>query len=204
MNFPLNYPVRMTFKLLAIAPQIFVYDANGSEIMYVKQKLFRLKEAISIFSDHSQSKQVYSIKADRILDFSARYNFADDLSRDLGAVKRRGMRSLWKASYDVLDGDNVEFQVREESAFVRFMDAMLGEIPILGMFSGYVFNPVYLVTRGGAMGGPGPTVMRMVKKPSFMERNFYIEKTDPSLTPKEEEKLVLGLFMLALLERARG
>jgi len=204
MNFPLTYPVKMTFKLLALAPQISVRDAGGAEVLYVRQKLFKLKEEINIFSDESQSSRIYGIKADRILDWSARYHFSDDIGRNLGAVKRHGARSLWKASYDVLNGDQVEFHIREESAFVRLMDALFGELPIVGLFSGYVFNPVYLAGRAGALNEPGALVMRMVKKPSFMERNFYIEKTDPTLTAAEEERLLLSLFMLTLLERARG
>lgn len=204
MNFPLTYPVKMTFKLLALAPQISVRDASGAEVMYVRQKLFKLKEEINIFSDETQSRRRYGIKADRILDWSARYHFSDEIGQSLGAVKRHGARSLWKASYDVLSDDQVEFHIREESAFVRVMDALFGEIPILGMFSGYVFNPVYLVSRGGALGEPGAPVMRMIKKPSFVERNFYVEKVDPALTAKEEERLLLSLFMITLLERARG
>jgi len=204
MNFPLSYPVKMTFKLLALAPQISVRDASGAEVMYVRQKLLKLKEEINVFSDESQSRRTYGIKADRILDWSARYHISDDVGRNLGAVKRHGARSLWRASYDVLNGDQVEFQIREESAFVRLMDAFFGELPILGMFSGYVFNPVYLASRADALNDPGGLVMRMVKKPSLLERNFYIEKADPGLTAAEEERLLLSLFMLTLLERARG
>jgi hypothetical protein len=46
--------------------------------------------------------------------------------------------------------------------------------------------------------------MRMLKKPSLGERNFYVEKIDPSLTAQEEERLLLSLFMVTLLERMRG
>ena len=204
MNFPLAYPVKMTFKLLALAPQVSVHDANDVEVMYVRQKLLKLKEEINIFADQSQSRRLYGIKADRILDWSARYHFSDDAGQSLGAVKRHGARSLWKASYDILKDDQIEFHIREESAFVRVMDALFGEIPILGMFSGYVFNPVYLVSRGSTLGEQSPPVMRMIKKPSFVERNFYVEKVDPTLTAQEEERLLLSLFMVTLLERARG
>jgi uncharacterized protein YxjI len=204
MNFPLAYPVKMTFKLLALAPQISVRDANDMQVMYVRQKLFKLKEEINIFADDSQLRRLYGIKADRILDWSARYNIANDIGQYLGAVKRHGARSLWKASYDVLNGDQIEFHIREENAFVRLMDTLFGAVPILGMFSGYVFNPVYLVRRGSVIGEPGPLVMQMVKKPSFMERNFYVEKVAPGLTAREEERLLLSLFMVTLLERARG
>lgn len=29
---------------------------------------------------------------------------------------------------------------------MRLMDRLFGKVPILGLFSGYVFNPVYLVS----------------------------------------------------------
>ncbi|HEX9923993.1 MAG TPA: hypothetical protein VGD99_15150 [Anaerolineae bacterium] len=200
----MNYPLKMNFKVLAIAPQIFVRDAHGTELMYVKQKLFKLKEAINVFADQAQTRQLYTIKADRVIDFSARYNFADSQGMNLGAIKRRGMRSIWKASYDLLEGDQVKFHIQEENAFVKIMDGLFGEIPIVGMFSGYVFNPAYLVTRPGTNEVSGPTVMRLAKEPAFLESSFSIEKIDPGLTKQEEEQLLLGLMMLMLLERSRG
>lgn len=204
MNFPLTYPVKMTFKILAIAPQITVRDANDNEVMYVRQKLFKLREQINIFSDSTQSTRIYGIQADRIIDWSARYHFSDNANRELGAVKRHGTRSLWKADYDVLNNDQVEFKIQEESAFVRFMDYMFSEVPVLGAFTGYVFNPVYLVSRVDGMGNPTEQVMRVVKKPSFLERNFYVEKEAMGLNAREEERLILSIFMMTLLERARG
>ena len=46
-----KYPLNLSFKLIVLAPQISVKDANGKEIFYVKQKVFALKEAVKIFSD---------------------------------------------------------------------------------------------------------------------------------------------------------
>ena len=201
----MNYPLKMNFKILAVAPQIFVRDAAGVDIMYVKQKLFKLKEAINVFSDQSQTNQLFSINADRVVDFSARYNFTDNQGLNLGAVKRQGMRSLWKASYDVLDGDIVKFHIQEENAFVKLMDGCFSEIPIAGTFSGYVFNPAYLVTRPNGSGAePGQTVMRLAKEPAFLESSFTIEKVDPSLSEQEERQILLSLMMTVLLERNRG
>jgi len=200
----MDYPLTMSFKILAVAPQIFIRDANGNELMYVKQKLFKLKEAINVFSDQSQSEQVYAIKADRVIDFSARYNFTDRQGMDLGAVKRQGMRSLWKASYDVLEGDTAKFHIQEENAFVKLMDGCFQEIPLVGMFSGYIFNPAYVVTRPSGSGQPGQPVMRLAKQPAFLESSFSIEKIDPGLSEQDEEQILLSLMMLVLLERRRG
>lgn len=200
----MNYPLTMSFKILAVAPQIFIRDASGQEVMYVKQKLFKLKEAIQVFSDQSQSQLLYTINADRVLDFSARYNFANAQGMGLGALKRQGMRSLWKASYDVLEGDSVQFHLQEENAFIKLLDGLFTEIPIVGMLSGYIFNPAYLVTRPATTGETGPTVMRLNKTPAFLESSFVIEKIDSSLTQKEEEQILLSLMMMILLERQRG
>ena len=51
----MNYPIKLSFKLLAIASQIYVRDANGQLIGYVKQKLLKLKEDINVFADEQQT-----------------------------------------------------------------------------------------------------------------------------------------------------
>lgn len=197
----MQFPLTMNFKIFAIAPQIFVRDASGNEVIYVKQKLFKLKEAINVFSDQSQSNQLYSIKADRVIDFSARYNFSDHQDMALGAVKRQGMRSLWKASYDVLKGEEIVYQIKEENGFVKLLDGLFGEIPLIGILSGYVFNPVYLINTPGEM---GQTVARIAKQPAFMESSFSIEKTDSNLSEQEDSLIVLSALTTILLERSRG
>src|SRR3989304_9689551 len=89
---------------MAWAPQRSVPDASGQQIFYVKQKLFKLKEAVNVFADSAQTRQLYTINADRILDFSAQYHFSDSNGAKLGSGKRHGMRSRWRARYNVLNG----------------------------------------------------------------------------------------------------
>ncbi|MCS6909756.1 MAG: hypothetical protein NZM11_04200 [Anaerolineales bacterium] len=55
---------------------------------------------MKIFADEQQQNQLYQIRADRIIDFSAQYNITASGGAPVGAVKRRGMRSLWKATYE--------------------------------------------------------------------------------------------------------
>ena len=73
----MKYPLNLSFKLLAIAQQITGTDAAGQVVFYVKQKAFKLKEAVTVFADVEQTKPMYTIKADRVIDFSARYDFND-------------------------------------------------------------------------------------------------------------------------------
>lgn len=198
MQFPLTYPLTLSFKIMALAPQLSVIDANGNLIVYVKQKLFKLKEAVTVFGDEQQTQPLFNLKADRVIDFSARYNFTDQQGMALGAVKRQGMRSLWKAQYDILEGDMTIMSVREENGWVKVMDGLFGEIPVVGIFSGYLFHPAYLVSHLNS----GP-VMRMEKQPAFFEGRFKIEKQG-ELNETDEKRALLSLVMLVLLERRRG
>lgn len=197
----MQFPVTLNFKILALAPQIFVRDATGAEFMYVKQKLFKLREAINVFADQSQADQRYTIQADRIIDFSAQYNFTDHQGMSIGSIKRQGMRSLWKAHYDVAKNSSVAYNIQEENPFVKFMDAFFGEIPIVGMLSGYIFNPVYLVTPAG---DEGNVLVKITKRRSFLESNFTIEEVNPAFDDDDGPLLLLSIITMVLLERQRG
>ncbi|MBD2166228.1 hypothetical protein H6G04_17690 [Calothrix membranacea FACHB-236] len=194
----MQYPLELTFKFWALAPQISIVDNQGNLVFYVKQKLFKLKEAITIFADLERNRPLYYIKADRIIDFSARYNFTDSTGRDIGGVKRRGLRSLWRARYDIFDGETSNLNIQEKNPWIKIADALFAEIPIVGMFTGYVFNPVYLVSRAD-----GTVVMRLEKIPSFLSRKFTIKAVD-QMSDREQEQVLLSLMMMLLLERNRG
>lgn len=197
----MNYPLEFRSKIIALTPQIHVVDATGQSICYVKQKLFKLKERIEIFRDPSRTELVATIGADRIIDWSARYSFAAADGTPLGAVGRKGMRSLWRASYDTFaqSAQQPDFQIREENVWAKVGDAVLGDLPIIGMFSGYFFHPKYLATRVSDQ----TPVMRLTKRPAFFEGLFTLEKF-ADLSPTEELKLLLSFIMLNLLERRRG
>ncbi len=198
MQPPIAYPLTFSFKILSFASQFSVRDSGNNLIAYARQKILALKEAVTVFADEQQTRQLFSIKADRIIDWSARYNFTSVQGVSLGAVKRRGMRSLWKATYDILEGDNPVMTIQEENPWIKMADGLLSEIPILGIFSGYLFHPVYLVTRGD-----NTPVMRMTKQPAFFEGKFLVEKLG-NLNESEEQRVLLSLMMAILLERSRG
>ena len=204
----LAFPLRLSFKLLAFAPQFYIHDANGNCLAYVKQKLFKFREAVTVFADESQEKVRYYIQADRIIDFSAQYNFTNAQGIAMGCVKQRGLRSLWKAGFDVLDVGLPIFHINEESVSTRFLDSLFGQIPVIGLLSGYLFQPAYEVSRPD-----GQIVMVMTKQPALFEGRFDIELATDSLpqsagnaplSEREANQLLLSLMMIVMLERSRG
>ena len=195
------FPLRLTFKLLAFASQFYVQDNSGTNVAYVKQKLFKFKEDITVFTDERQQDALFSIKADRVIDFSARYNLTDAQGQDLGAVKQRGLKSLWRAGFDVLDNDQVVFSINEKSVWTRFFDSLFGQIPVVGFLSGYLFQPAYEITAPD-----GALVMELTKKAALFEGRFDITLPDGAarLSGRQTNQLLLSLMMVVLLERSRG
>lgn len=195
----MNYPLNLSFKLLALASQIYVRDASGQLIGYVKQKLFKLKEDINVFADEQQTQHLYNIKADRIIDFSAKYRFTTANGQPIGSIKRQGMRSIFKANYEIFDAHEMQvMQIHEENAWIKVVDALLGELPLVGMFTGYFFNPAYIVSRMD-----NSPVARLKKQPAFFEGIFQLEPLGP-IPPEEEARVLLSVLTMTLLERARG
>jgi len=194
----MNYPLKLSFKLIALASQIYIRDANGQLIGYVKQKLLKLKEDINVFADEQQTQHLYNIKADRVIDFSAKYNFTDYRGTHIGSIKRKGMRSIFKAHYEVYEPTGaLAMEIHEENAWVKVVDALVGELPVIGMFTGYFFNPAYIISRSGAQ------LARLQKQPAFFEGVFQLEKL-AELSDQDEALVLLSFLTMTLLERARG
>ncbi len=198
-----QYPLQLNFKLIALAPRIFVRDATGRSIFYVQQKVMALKEHVRVFSNEQMQEQLYELKADRILDFSARYYFRDMSGRELGSIKHRGMRSIWNATYEIFNpgADEPTYKLSEDNPWVKVLDALLGMVPFANLVSGYVLNPSYTLTHIPS----GTPVLSLKKQPAFFESAFHIGKLDERLQPGElEERLLLGILMAVQLERSRG
>ncbi len=194
----MQYPLTFSFKILALAPQISVRDAQGQLLLYVKQKLLKLKEAVTVFADDGQTQPLFYINADRVLDISARYHITDARGFALGAMQRHGMRSLWNAHYEILAGETPLMTIREENPWIKVIDGLVGEIPVVGLFTGLLLQPAYLVTRHD-----GTVVLRVAKRRSLLESTFHVERQAP-LERVEEQLALLSVLMMILLERTRG
>jgi hypothetical protein len=195
----IQFPVTFQFKVSTLANDFVAKDANGRTIAFVHQKMFKFKEDILIYEDETKAKVIYRIKADKWLDFSAAYTFYDEQGKDFGKILRKGWKSAWKVKYDIVDdGQQIKYKVNEENAWTRIFDSMLGEIPILGFFTGYFFNPSYLVSNMNT-----EPIVRLKKLPSLLGKSFEVSKVG-EMNAEDDDRIMLGLMMMILLERRRG
>ncbi len=190
--------MQATFKLIAISPQLSLTDSRGQLILYVRQKAFKLKEAVTFFADAEQRKPVLSIKADRIIDIGASYEISTTDGRVVGNLKRQGMRSFWKATYDITAPDGQQITIHETNPWIKVLDGVLGGLPIIGPLTSYFLHPVYEVT-SDRLG----TLMRFKKQPALWEGRYQIEQVTES-NEATESLCVSCILMVLLLERSRG
>lgn len=195
----LDFPLAVSFKIIALAPQLSLTDARGHLIGYVRQKMFRLKEAVTIFSDAEQKHPVYRIAADRVMDISAQYRVEDASGAPVGVLRRRGLRSIWSAHYEIYRSGQQVLEIREENPWSKVGDSIFGNIPLIGMLSGYVFHPAYRVSYSQS----GTPLLRVVKQPAMWEGRYTIDRAG-SGDPEDERLAVLCVLMMLLLERSRG
>jgi hypothetical protein len=194
----LSYPLDLSFKIATIGTRVRVVDAAGRQVAYVRKKKFKLKEDVRVYEDEDQRDLLFRIKADRMVDFGASYAISAPDGRPLGAVRRQGLRSLWKSSYSIADALYEEVGlIHEENPWIKVLDSLAEAIPLADALGGLFFNPAYLVELRGR------TVLRMQKERSVFESRFRVEKLD-DFSEDDEALLLASLITTVLLERDRG
>ena len=112
---------RKLFKIFGAA--FTIYDSYEGVAFYSKQKAFKLKEDIRLYTDESLETEVLSIQARNIIDFGAAYDVVDSASGDkVGVLKRKGMKSIIKDEWVIMDDQDREIGlIKEESVMLALI-----------------------------------------------------------------------------------
>ena len=128
MNAIFQFPTYLLRRqAIALTGKFRFYDPAGRMVMFSEQKMFRLREDIRVYSDESKSQEVLSIMARQFMDFSAAYDVVDTaLNQKVGVLRRKGLRSLLRDEWEVLDAsDNVIGQLFEDSVGLALLRRLL-------------------------------------------------------------------------------
>jgi len=115
-------------KVLKLAGGAFhVFDENGTVVAYSEQKAFKLKEDIRIFADETKTRELISIQARQVLDWSAAYDVTDTTTGEkVGALRRLGGKSILRDEWKVLDAAEQEIAtVIEDSMALALLRRLL-------------------------------------------------------------------------------
>jgi uncharacterized protein YxjI len=87
-----HYVVRK--KALSVVDQYFIEDDRGQQLAYSKQKFWKFKEDIRIYTDESMAEELFRIMQPQIIDAWGRFNVIDsETDALLGYFRRKALRS---------------------------------------------------------------------------------------------------------------
>lgn len=111
---------RRVFKLFGAGFDIS--DSAGAVIGYCKQRAFRLREDMRVYTDATEQKLLLRIAARTILDFSTTYDVFLPTGELIGSLRRKGLKSLFRDEWSFLDEHETEIAtMREESGMLAAM-----------------------------------------------------------------------------------
>jgi len=103
--------------LTLFGAKFHIFDSDGRLAFFSRMKAFKLREDIRLYSDESMSDELLLIKARQILDFSAAYDVMDSKTFEkVGALKRKGWKSILKDEWIIMDPQDIEIGLIKEDS----------------------------------------------------------------------------------------
>lgn len=120
---------RKVFKLFGAG--FHIYGSDGELVGYCKQKAFKLKEDLRIYTDESLSQELLRITTPNVIDFSAMYQVHLSPGGHIGSYRRHGGKSFFRDTWSVLDSEGTTIaQIREDSAVKALLRRLHGVIAL--------------------------------------------------------------------------
>ena len=140
---------RKVFKLVGGA--FHVFDPAGNVVLYSKQKAFKLKEDIRIYTGEDMGTEVLTIRTDKIIDLGATYHVHDSQQGGVrvGSLKRKGLKSMLRDEWIILDPSGQEVGIiQEDSVALALLRRLMVGWLLPQKYNGTIGNnPVSLFTR---------------------------------------------------------
>ncbi|MFW6134238.1 MAG: hypothetical protein ACOC5R_01520 [Elusimicrobiota bacterium] len=109
---------RKVFKIFGGA--FHVYDEMDNLVFYSKQKAFKLKEDIRIYSDENMTQELLVLKTPQVFDVWATYNIFDPISEEeVGSIKRQFISSLFRDKWIFFSKDGQEIGTLTEKSLAK-------------------------------------------------------------------------------------
>ncbi|MBW3568604.1 hypothetical protein KY385_00540 [Candidatus Parcubacteria bacterium] len=124
-------------KITAFANQYRIYetDPDGEKIgllAFAQQKRLAFKEKVIFYSDETKSREVFSFRAEKIMDVHGRFLVEDTNGNLLGAFKKDFKKSLLSSTWHLIKNDKPTITINESNQIIAVFRRVAGLIPIVG------------------------------------------------------------------------
>jgi uncharacterized protein YxjI len=159
-----------------------VFTGDGQLIMFIKHPVLKLREEFMVYADEGQTKPLLKVKSRQAIAINYSYDVTDaNTDQVLGTVQKKGLRSLVRDRFIVLDPNGAEIGYAEEqgaSLLRRFFP--------------------FLTSKHAIFVGD-QQVAYIAQRFRFFTKEFAVDLQPSNLDPR----FVLAVALLALMAEAR-
>lgn len=191
---------RKVLKL--VGAEITLKTPEEHEVGFIKMAAWKLKEDIRLYTDSTQSTEVFRIAARSIIDFGATYDVFDSTTNQIiCSLQRKGLRSTFVRDYwNILDasGDKVGF-VQETSGTLALVRRWLSAFSDLFNLIFAFVTESYVITQD-ISGIPTETATILHRKNPIvvkMALDMSMAKGDPRIN-------IAATAMLAIMDASKN
>ncbi len=95
--------------------KFYVYAPDGSLVMFIKHPVLKLKQEFTLYTDETESTPLLTIKARAIIALNMALDVFDSRTGEkLGTVKSRGLKSIIRDTWDILDPNDQPVGLMQE------------------------------------------------------------------------------------------
>jgi len=159
-----------------------VFTPDGQLIMFVRHPLMRLREEFMVYADEAQQRPLLRVKSRQVIAINFCYDVSDAATGALlGSVQRRGLASIFRDKFLILDpaGNEIGHAQEQGAALLR-------------RFFPWLTSKHSIVVRD--------------QQVAFIRQIFrwFTKEFDVELMPSEvDPRFVLAVALLALMSEAR-
>jgi len=176
-----HYVIRR--KFWSVFERVFrVFTGDGQLIMYIQHPLLKLREEFMVYADEAKTRPLLKVKSRQIVAINFSYDVSDaETDQLLGSVQKKGLRSIIRDKFVILDPAGVEIGYAEEQGW-----ALLRR-----------FFPILTSKHAIFVGGQQVAFIRQQFR--LFTKEFTVDTQPSSVDPR----FVLAVALLALIAEAR-
>jgi len=159
-----------------------VFTGDGQLIMYIQHPLLKLREEFMVYADEAKTRPLLRVKSKQVIAINFSYEVLDaETGQELGAVQKRGLRSIIRDKFHIFDANGTEVGYAEEQG-----------ASLLRRFFPWLTSK-HAIFVGGAQ------VAFIKQRFRFFTKEFEVDTQPSSLDPR----FVLAIALLPLIAEAR-
>ena len=170
-------------KFWSVLERVFrVFTSDGQLIMYIQHPLLKLREEFMVYADEARTRPLLLVKSRQIIAIDFSYDVFDVQTGELlGSVQKKGLRSIFRDRFLILDARGAEIGHAEEQ----------GAALLRRLF------PLLLSKHAIFVGGDQVAIIR--QRFRLFTKEFAVDTRASSVDPR----FVLAVALLALIGEAR-